>query len=68
MDWHNGNRSILSDSHLTGSVIGLTLTTPYEMIHRAYIEATAFGTKMIMQQFENNQIDIHTVYALVVFQ
>lgn len=63
LDWHNGNRSILSDSHLTGSVIGLTLTTPYEMIHRAYIEATAFGTKMIMQQFENNQIDIHTVYA-----
>ncbi|MCG7338194.1 ribulokinase [Staphylococcus sp. ACRSN] len=63
MDWHNGNRSILSDSLLTGSIMGLTLTTPYEMIHRAYIEATAFGTKMILQQFENNNIDIHTVYA-----
>ncbi|SCS69351.1 ribulokinase [Staphylococcus caeli] len=63
LDWHNGNRSILSDSHLTGSIFGLTLQTPFSMIHRAYIEATAFGTKMIMQQFENNDIPVQTVYA-----
>lgn len=63
LDWHNGNRSILSDSHLTGSIFGLTLQTPFEMIHRAYLESTAFGTKMIMQQFENNNIPVHTVYA-----
>ncbi|PTI83218.1 ribulokinase [Staphylococcus xylosus] len=63
LDWHNGNRSILSDSHLTGSILGLTLQTPYEMIYRAHIESTAFGTKMIMQQFENNHIPVHTVYA-----
>ena len=63
LDWHNGNRSILSDSHLTGSIFGLTLQTPFEMIHRAHIESTAFGTKMIMQQFENNNIPVHTVYA-----
>ncbi|MBE9455559.1 ribulokinase, partial [Staphylococcus epidermidis] len=53
LDWLNGNRSILSNSHLTGSIFGLTLQTPYEMIHRAYIEATAFGTKLIMKQFED---------------
>ncbi|MDU6557490.1 MAG: FGGY-family carbohydrate kinase, partial [Staphylococcus epidermidis] len=35
----------------------------YEMIHRAYIEATAFGTKLIMKQFEDNHIPVHTVYA-----
>ncbi|MGK3148950.1 ribulokinase [Staphylococcus shinii] len=63
LDWHNGNRSILSDSHLTGSIFGLTLQTPFEMIHRGHIESTAFGTKMIMQQFENNNIPVHTVYA-----
>ena len=33
------------------------------MIHRAYIEATAFGTKLIMKQFEDNHIPVHTVYA-----
>ena len=63
LDWHNGNRSILSNSNLTGSIFGLTLQTPFEMIHRAYIEATAFGTKLIMQQFEDNQIPVNTVYA-----
>ena len=63
LDWHNGNRSILSDSHLTGSVFGLTLQTPFEMIHRAYLESTAFGTKMIMNQFEDHHIPVHTVYA-----
>lgn len=63
LDWLNGNRSILSNSHLTGSIFGLTLQTPYEMIHRAYIEATAFGTKLIMKQFEDNHIPVHTVYA-----
>lgn len=63
LDWHNGNRSILSDSNLTGSIFGLTLQTPFAMIHRACIEATAFGTKMIMQQFEKNHIPVNTVYA-----
>lgn len=63
LDWHNGNRSILSDSKLTGSIFGLTLQTPFEMIHKAYLESTAFGTKMIMQQFENNHIPVETVYA-----
>ena len=63
LDWHNGNRSILSDSQLTGSIFGLTLQTPFAMVHRAHIEATAFGTKLIMQQFENNNIPVHTVFA-----
>lgn len=33
------------------------------MVHRAYLESTAFGTKMIMKQFEDNDIPVHTVYA-----
>ena len=28
-----------------------------------YLESTAFGTKMIMKQFEDNDIPVHTVYA-----
>lgn len=50
-DWHNGNRSVLSDSNLTGCVFGLTLQTKYEDIYRVYLEATAFGTEMVMQQY-----------------
>ena len=44
-------------------MFGLTLQTPFEMIHRAYLESTAFGTKMIMNQFEDHHIPVHTVYA-----
>ena len=52
LDWHNGNRTILVDQRLTGGIIGLTLkTTPAEM-YRAWIEATAFGARVIMERFE----------------
>lgn len=52
LDWHNGNRTVLVDQRLTGGIIGLTLqTTPAEM-YRAWIEATAFGSRVIMERFE----------------
>ncbi|KYH15294.1 ribulokinase [Staphylococcus kloosii] len=63
LDWHNGNRSVLSDSTLTGSLFGMTLQTRHEEIYRAYMEATAFGTKMIMQQYQGWQMEVDNVYA-----
>lgn len=63
LDWWNGNRSILDDSDLTGLVLGCTLTTKPEEIYRALIEATAFGTKVIIDQFEKNGILINELYA-----
>lgn len=63
LDWHNGNRSVLSDSTLRGSIFGLTLHTKHEEIYRAYLEATAFGTKMIMQQYEDWGMDVEEVFA-----
>ncbi|MCX7049049.1 MAG: ribulokinase [Candidatus Sumerlaeota bacterium] len=52
LDWHNGNRTILVDQRLTGGLIGMTLhTTPAEM-YRAWVEATAFGARVIMERFE----------------
>ncbi|MDT4039132.1 ribulokinase, partial [Staphylococcus aureus] len=30
LDWHNGNRSVLSDSNLKGSLFGLSLQTKHE--------------------------------------
>lgn len=63
LDWHNGNRSVLSDSSLRGSLFGLTLHTKHEDIYRAYLEATAFGTKMIMQQYEDWGMHVEDVFA-----
>jgi len=52
LDWHNGNRTVLVDPRLTGLILGMTLhTTPAE-IYRAWIEATAFGARVIMERFE----------------
>ena len=51
LDWHSGNRSILVDHHLSGVLAGLTLATrPFE-IYKALIEATAFGTRKVVEAF-----------------
>ena len=49
LDWFNGNRSVLVDHHLSGLVVGLTLATRAEDVYRALIEATAFGTRRIVE-------------------
>ena len=51
LDWHSGNRSVLADHELTGAIIGLTLATRPEDVYRALVEATAFGTRVIVEAF-----------------
>ena len=63
LDWWNGNRSILMDQTLTGTIVGLTLATKPEDIYRALIEATAFGTRVIVEQFEKGGLSIHRIMA-----
>ena len=52
LDWHSGNRSVLVDHALSGVIIGQTLATRPEDIYRALVEATAFGTRVIVEQLE----------------
>ena len=63
LDWWNGNRSVLVDSDLTGMILGMTLATRPEEIYRALIEATAYGTRMIVETFANSGVPIDSVYA-----
>lgn len=63
LDWLNGNRSVLVNANLTGMMLGLTLQTKPEEEYRAWIEATAFGTRMILEQYEKNGIEIRSVCA-----
>ena len=51
LDWHSGNRSVLVDHHLSGLIVGLTLTTRPEDVYRALLEATAFGMRVIVETF-----------------
>jgi L-ribulokinase len=63
LDWWNGNRSVLVDVDLTGLLIGATLSTRPEEIYRALIEATAYGTRIIIETFQKNGVPIHELIA-----
>ena len=63
LDWWNGNRSVLVDVDLTGMILGCTLLTKPEEIYRALIEATAYGTRKIIETFEENGVPIRGLYA-----
>lgn len=58
LDWLSGNRSILVDHNLTGLLLGITLNTKTEEIYRALIEATAFGTRIIIENFNSSGIPV----------
>ena len=51
LDWHNGNRSVLVDTGLSGVVVGQTLATRAEQGYRALLESTAFGSRVIVETF-----------------
>jgi len=63
LDWWNGNRSVLVDANLTGMMLGMTLLTKPEDIYRALIEAAAFGTRLIIENFNQNNIAIRELIA-----
>ena len=63
LDWWNGNRSVLVDTELTGMILGMTLQTKAEDIYRALIEATAYGTRMIIETFRDQGVPVDTFYA-----
>ncbi len=58
LDWHNGNRSVLVDHELSGVVVGQTLATRPEDTYRALLEATAFGTRTIIEAFRTAGIEV----------
>ena len=63
LDWWNGNRSVLVDADLGGLLIGATLGTRAPDIYRALIEATAFGTREIINAFEDSGIPVDDIVA-----
>ena len=58
LDWWNGNRSVLVETELSGIIIGMTLATRAPDIYRALIEATAFGTRTIIEAFETSGVPV----------
>ena len=63
LDWVNGSRSPYQNGDLSGAVLGLTMTTAPEDVYRAWIEATAYGTRTIIDNFEANGVPVRSVCA-----
>jgi L-ribulokinase len=63
LDWNNGNRSVLVDTHLSGLLLGQTLATRPEQIYRALVEATAFGTRTIVEAFNGAGVPVREFVA-----
>ena len=58
LDWHNGNRSVLVDTNLSGVIVGQTLATRAEQGYRALLESTAFGTRVIVETFNKSGVPV----------
>lgn len=63
LDWWNGNRSILVDADLTGLLMGATLATGPADVYRALLEATVFGTRVIIEAFEGAGVAVDSIVA-----
>ncbi len=63
LDWFGGNRSILVDADVQGMMLGMNLNTkPYE-IYRALIESTAFGKRIIIDNYKAHGVPIDEIYV-----
>ncbi|WP_339290510.1 ribulokinase [Paenibacillus sp. FSL W8-0187] len=63
IDWWNGSRSVLMDADLSGVIFGLTLQTKPAEIYRSLLEATAFGTRAIIEAFTESGVEVDELYA-----
>ncbi len=63
LDWWQGNRSTLGRSDLSGLIVGATLSTRPEEIFHALVEATAFGTRAIVESYTDQALPVSSIVA-----
>jgi len=64
LDWLNGRRTPYANQKLKGAIVGLSLGSTAPMIYRALIESTAYGSRAIVERFEQENIKIKKVRAV----
>ncbi len=64
LDWLNGRRSPDASQLVKGAIMGLTLDSSAPRIFRALVEATAFGSKAIVDRFIEEGVPIKEVIGL----
>lgn len=61
LDWFNGVRTPLMDYNLSGMILGMNLLTKPEEIYLSLIEATAYGTRSIIETFEEAGVVVDSI-------
>jgi L-ribulokinase len=64
LDWLNGRRTPFADQKLKGAIAGLSLGSTAPKIYRALVEATAFGSRAIIERFRQDGLKINEVVAI----
>jgi L-ribulokinase len=64
LDWFNGRRSPDVSALARGALTGLSLGANAVTLYRTLVEATAFGTRAIVQRFREEGAAIETIYAV----
>lgn len=64
LDWLNGRRTPYADQHVKGVLSGLTLGSTAPEIYRALVEATAFGSRRIVEHMKSEGLPVDAVHAI----
>jgi L-ribulokinase len=64
LDWINGRRTPDANQRLKGAIAGISLGTDAPRIFRCLVEATAFGSRAIVERFRSEGIRIDSAIAI----
>jgi len=64
LDWMNGRRTPDANQRLKGAITGISLGTDAPRIYRALVEATAFGSRAIVERFRAQGTRIDSAIAI----
>ena len=63
-DWMNGRRTPDANQKVKGTITGLNLGSSAPLIFRALVEATAYGSKAIVDRFIENGVIINEIIGI----
>lgn len=64
VDWLNGRRTPFADQTLKGGIVGITLATTPAQTYKSLVEATAFGSRAILEHLKKEGVKVEEVIAV----
>ncbi|WP_366521777.1 ribulokinase [uncultured Proteiniphilum sp.] len=64
VDWLNGRRTPFADLTLKGGIAGITLGTTPAQLYKSLVEATAFGSRAILEHLKKEGVQVNEVIGV----